>query len=75
MRHSRHDGDGGGQSTSRTSKANIILNRSSKVSGNLKEFKYSYDGNVAELNIKVAFISVNGKGAMHVDGAYTNFVY
>ena len=43
--------------------------------GNLKEFKYSYDGNVAELNIKVAFISVNGKGAMHVDGAYTNFVY
>ena len=27
--------------------------------GNLKEFKYSYDG----------------KGAMHVDGAYTNFVY
>ena len=43
--------------------------------GNIKEFKYSYDGNVAELNIKVAFISVNGKGAMHVDGAYTNFVY
>ena len=43
--------------------------------GTLKEFKYSYDGNVAELNIKVAFISVNGKGAMHVDGAYTNFVY
>ncbi len=43
--------------------------------GNLKEFKYSYDGNVAELNIKVAFISVSGKGAMHVDGAYTNFVY
>ena len=43
--------------------------------GNLKEFKYSYDGNVAELNIKVAFISVNGKGTMHVDGAYTNFVY
>ena len=43
--------------------------------GNLKEFKYSYDGNVAELNIKVAFIIVNGKGAMHVDGAYTNFVY
>ncbi|MFR6298422.1 MAG: hypothetical protein ACLUML_04220 [Acutalibacteraceae bacterium] len=43
--------------------------------GNLKEFKYSYDGNVAELNIKVAFISVNGKGAMHVEGAYTNFAY
>ena len=43
--------------------------------GNLKEFKYSYDGYVAELNIKVAFISVNGKGAMHVEGAYTNFVY
>lgn len=43
--------------------------------GNLKEFKYSYDGNVAELNIKVLFISVSGKGAMHVDGAYTNFVY
>ncbi len=43
--------------------------------GNLKEFKYSYDGNVAELNIKVSFISVSGKGAMHVDGAYTNFVY
>ena len=43
--------------------------------GNLKEFKYSYDGNVAELNIKVAFISASGKGAMHVDGAYTNFVY
>ena len=43
--------------------------------GNLKEFKYSYDGNVAELNIKVSFISANGKGAMHVDGAYTNFVY
>ena len=29
--------------------------------GNLKEFKYSYDGNVAELNIKVSFISVSGK--------------
>ena len=43
--------------------------------GNLKEFKYSYDGNVAELNIKVSFISVSGKGAMHVEGAYTNFVY
>ena len=43
--------------------------------GNLKEFKYSYDGNVAELNIKVSFISVSGKGAMHVDGAYTNFAY
>ena len=43
--------------------------------GNLKEFKYSYDGNVAELNIKVSFISVSGKGAMHVDAAYTNFVY
>ena len=43
--------------------------------GNLKEFKYSYDGNVAELNIKVAIVSVNGKGAMHVDAAYTNFAY
>ena len=43
--------------------------------GNLKEFKYSYDGNVAELNIKVAFISVSGKGAMHVDAAYTGFAY
>ena len=27
------------------------------------------------LNIKVSFISASGKGAMHVDGAYTNFVY
>ena len=43
--------------------------------GTLKEFKYSYDGNVAELNIKVAIVSVNGKGAMHVDAAYTGFVY
>ena len=43
--------------------------------GNLKEFKYSYDGNVAELNIKVAIVSVNGKGAMHVDAAYTGFAY
>ena len=43
--------------------------------GNLKEFKYSYDGNVAELNIKVSFISVSGKGAMHVEGAYTGFAY
>ncbi len=43
--------------------------------GNLKEFKYSYDGNVAELNIKVSFISASGKGAMHVDGAYTGFAY
>ena len=43
--------------------------------GNLKEFKYSYDGNVAELNIKVAFISASGKGAMHVDAAYTGFAY
>ena len=43
--------------------------------GNLKEFKYSYDGNVAELNIKVSFISVSGKGAMHVDAAYTGFAY
>ncbi|MCI5795360.1 MAG: hypothetical protein MR019_00570 [Ruminococcus sp.] len=42
--------------------------------GNLKEFKYSYDGNVTDLNIKV-IVSVNGKGAMHVEGAYTNFVY
>ena len=43
--------------------------------GTLKEFKYSYDGNVTDLNIKIAIVSVNGKGAMHVDGAYTNFVY
>ena len=43
--------------------------------GTLKEFKYSYDGNVAELNIKVAIVSVNGKGAMHVDAAYTGFAY
>ena len=43
--------------------------------GNLKEFKYSYDGNVAELNIKVSFISASGKGAMHVDAAYTGFAY
>ena len=43
--------------------------------GTLKEFKYSYDGNVAELNIKVAIVSVNGKGAMHVDAAYTGFDY
>ena len=43
--------------------------------GTLKEFKYSYDGNVTELNIKVAIVSVNGKGAMHVDTAYTGFAY
>ena len=43
--------------------------------GNLKEFKYSYDGKVTDLNIKIAIVSVNGKGAMHVEGAYTNFVY
>ena len=43
--------------------------------GTLKEFKYSYDGNVTELNIKVAIVSVNGKGAMHVDAAYTGFAY
>ncbi len=43
--------------------------------GTLKEFKYSYDGNVTDLSIKIAIVSVNGKGAMHVDGAYTNFVY
>ena len=43
--------------------------------GTLKEFKYSYDGNVTDLNIKIAIVSVNGKGAMHVEGAYTNFAY
>ena len=43
--------------------------------GTLKEFKYSYDGNVTDLNIKVAIVSVNGKGAMHVDAAYTGFAY
>ena len=43
--------------------------------GNLKEFKYSYDGKVTDLNIKIAIVSVNGKGAMHVEGAYTNFAY
>ena len=43
--------------------------------GTLKEFKYSYDGKVTDLSIKIAIVSVNGKGAMHVDGAYTNFVY
>ena len=43
--------------------------------GTLKEFKYSYDGNVTELNIKVAILSVNGKCAMHVDTAYTGFAY
>ena len=43
--------------------------------GTLKEFKYSYDGKVTELNIKIAIVSVNGKGAMHVEGAYTNFAY
>ena len=43
--------------------------------GNLKEFKYSYDGKVTDLNIKIAIVSVNGRGAMHVEGAYTNFVY
>ena len=43
--------------------------------GTLKEFKYSYDGKVTDLNIKIAIVSVNGKGAMHVEGAYSNFVY
>ena len=43
--------------------------------GTLKEFKYSYDGKVTDLNIKIAIVSVNGKGAMHVEGAYTNFAY
>ena len=43
--------------------------------GTIKEFKYSYDGKVTELNIKIAIVSVNGKGAMHVEGAYTNFAY
>ena len=43
--------------------------------GTLKEFKYSYDGKVTELDIKIAIVSVNGKGAMHVEGAYTNFAY
>ena len=43
--------------------------------GTLKEFKYSYDGKVTDLSIKIAIVSVNGKGAMHVEGAYTNFVY
>ena len=43
--------------------------------GTLEEFKYSYDGKVTELNIKIAIVSVNGKGAMHVEGAYTNFAY
>uniref|UniRef100_UPI003FEFA4C9 hypothetical protein n=1 Tax=Candidatus Fimenecus sp. TaxID=3022888 RepID=UPI003FEFA4C9 len=43
--------------------------------GTLKEFKYSYDGNVTDLSIKIAIVSVNGKGAMHVEGAYTNFAY
>ena len=43
--------------------------------GTLKEFKYSYDGKVTELNIKIAIVSVNCKGAMHVEGAYTNFAY
>ena len=43
--------------------------------GTLKEFKYSYDGKVTDLSIKIAIVSVNGKGAMHVEGAYTNFAY
>ena len=43
--------------------------------GTLKEFKYSYDGKVTDHNIKIAIVSVNGKGAMHVEGAYTNFAY
>ena len=43
--------------------------------GTLKEFKYSYDGKVTDLSIKIAVVSVNGKGAMHVEGAYTNFAY
>ena len=51
-------------------KATIVIE-----DGNLKEFKYSYDGKVTDLNIKIAIVSVNGKGAMHVEGAYTNFVY
>lgn len=51
-------------------KATVVIEN-----GNLKEFKYSYDGKVTDLNIKIAIVSVNGKGAMHVEGAYTNFVY
>ena len=43
--------------------------------GELKEFKYSYDANVKELGIKFAFFSIKATAAMHVDGAYTNFVY
>ncbi len=43
--------------------------------GTLKEFKYSYDGKVTDLSIKIAVVSVNGKGAMHVEGAYTNLAY
>ena len=51
-------------------KATIVIE-----DGTLKEFKYSYDGKVTDLNIKIAIVSVNGKGAMHVEGAYTNFAY
>ena len=52
---------------------NYALQATSLKAEDLKNLKV--DGNVAELNIKVSFISVSGKGAMHVDAAYTGFAY
>ena len=51
-------------------KATVVIDN-----GNLKEFRYSYDANVKELGIKFAFFNLKATAAMHVDGAYTNFVY
>ncbi len=43
--------------------------------GKVTEMSYSYDANVSELSLKALGIPVTGKGAMHTEAAYSNFVY
>ena len=43
--------------------------------GKLVSMTYSYDAAVSKLALKALGISITGKGAMHTEAFYTNFVY
>ena len=43
--------------------------------GKLVSMTYSYDAAVSKLALKALGISITGKGAMHTEASYTNFVY
>lgn len=43
--------------------------------GKLQKMTYSYDAEVAELGLKALGVPITGKGAMHTEATYSDFVY